>query len=389
MNLNNKFGHNKLSEFLLDNRFVYLNHGGFGATPRVVDAEARHFRNLMERDPTYFYQFELSGLLRQSAKNIAELLGGAADDWVFVENATAGVNTIIKSLSWLDSGEVLHTSLIYPAIRNTINFYSNQFNYRVVELPISVPFLDPAELLEVVDRSINSNTRLAIFEHITSFGGIVLPVKELAALCKAKNVVVIIDGAHAPGQIPVNVTELDVDYYVGNLHKWAFTPKSVGVIWCPSYRQAGLHTLSISNFYGQGYHNEFSYSGTRDNSAWLSTAAALRYMNYHGKADIMNHNNQLLQEATTYIAGLWNSRISADYTHLASMASIHLPWVKNINNETALNLIKWFREKKSIVISIAPLDNDLWIRISAQIYNELSDYEKLAAAVMDLKKGPA
>lgn len=388
MDLKKEFGHNTLSEFLLDDRFVYLNHGGFGATPRVVDAEACRFRDRMERDPTYFYQFDLYDLLREGAQNVANFLGGAADDWVCVENATAGVNAVIKSSSWLDPGEVMHTSLIYPAIKNTINYYSSRLNYRVIEVPIAVPFLKTDELLEAVDCAISPKTKLAVFEHITSFGGIVLPVKELAALCKAKNVAILIDGAHAPGQIPVNVADLNVDYYVGNLHKWAFAPKSVGVLWCAPHRQAGLHSLSISNFYGQGYQKEFGYSGTRDNSAWLSTGSALRFMDSYGKMNIMDHNSQLLERGSRHIASIWHSRLSADDAYLASMASIHVPWIKNTHNDSARNLVKWFRDKKSIVVSVAPLGEELWLRISAQIYNEFFDYEKLASAAIDLKNYP-
>jgi isopenicillin-N epimerase len=383
-----QFGHCRRGDFLLAEGIDHLNHGGYGATPRVVLDAAREWQQRMEADPSTFFRRDLAGVMRQAADRVARFLGGRGEDWAFVENATSGLNAVIASLSPMQGDEIVCLSQVYGAIGNALRHHAARAGARLVEVAVPVPFVDPAPLLEALAAAIGRRTRLACFDHITSAGAVVLPLREMAALCRERGVPVAVDGAHAPGQIALDVPALGVDWYVGNLHKWAFAAKGTGVIWCAPERQRELHPTAISHALGQGFTAEFDYTGTRDNSAWLAAPAALDYLDSLGSEAVRTHNAALARAAGDMLIGAWDSEAAAAPEFCASMVAVRLPGGANYQDRggdrtAARALAARLNQDHGITAGVMVLAGapwgGLWIRVSGQIYNEIADYGHLAA----------
>jgi isopenicillin-N epimerase len=374
-----QFGHARRADFSFAAGVAHLNHGSYGAAPRVVTAAAQAWRERMEDDPTAFFRDVLPGATRAAAARVAGFLGGRAEDWSFLENATQGTNAIIGSLRLEPGDELLCLNQVYNAVNNTLRYHADRAGARIVTVPVPVPFTDPEPLFAALAAAIGPHTRLACFDHISSAGAVVFPVREMAAICRARGVPVAIDGAHAPGQIVLDVPSLGVDYYVANLHKWAFAARGTAVIWCAPERQAGLHPVAISHSLGQGFTAEFDFSGTRDNSAWLAVPEALDYLDALGSEAVRAYNDALSREAAELWREAWNSEIAAAPQFRAAMASVRLPGVGAADRTAARRIARHLRETHGISAGVMVIDGGVWLRVSAQIYNALSDYEPLAA----------
>ncbi len=373
------YGRIRRADFVLAEGIDHLSHGGYGAMPRRVLAAAQQWRLRMEADPSAFFRRDLPGLLRRAAGRVAAFLGGRGEDWAFVENATAGLNAIIGSLALAPGDELLCLSQVYGAIGNALSFHAGRCGAQLVSVDVPVPFTDPAPLLGAISAAIGPRTRLASFDHITSAGAVILPIREMAALCHKRGVPVAVDGAHAPGQLTLDVPALGVDWYVGNLHKWAFASKGAAVIWCAPERQEALHPTVISHALGTGFTAEFDYAGTRDNSAWLAVPAALDYIDALGAEAMRAHNAGLAREAGAMLAEAWDSEAAAAAEFCASMVSVRLPGGAGGDRDAARRLAARLTERHGITAGIMVLDGGLWVRVSAQIYNEIGDYARLAA----------
>ena len=275
--------------------------------------------------------------------------------------------------------EVVCLSQVYHAVGNALRYHANRAGAHVVTVEVPVPLVDPAPLLASLSQAIGPRTRLAVFDHITSAGAVVLPVREMAALCRERGVPVAIDGAHAPGQIALDVPALGVDWYVGNLHKWAFAARGTGVIWCAPERQPALHPTSISHALGAGFPDEFDYTGTRDNSGWLAVPAALDYLDGLGAEAMRAHNAALARDAGALLTEAWGSEAAAAAEFCAAMVSVRLPGRAGGDRDAARRLAARLSEDHNITAGVMVLDGGIWIRVSAQIYNEIEDYRRLAA----------
>lgn len=381
-----QFGHARRADFSFAAEVAPLNHGSYGAVPRVVTAAAECWRQQMEEDPTTFFRDVLPGATRAAAVRVAGFLGGRPEDWSFLENATQGTNAIIASLRLEPGDELLCLSQVYNAVNNTLRHHAERSGARIVSVPVPVPFTDAEPLLAALAAAIGPRTRLACFDHISSAGAVVFPVREMAAVCHARGVPVAIDGAHAPGQLALDVPALGVDYYVANLHKWAFAARGTAVIWCAPERQGGLHPVSISHHLGQGFAAEFDFSGTRDNSAWLAVPAALDYLEALGAEAVRAYNDALSRDAAEMWRDAWDSEIAAAPQFRAAMASVRLPGVAGSDRLAGRRLARHLREAHNITAGVMALDGGLWLRVSAQIYNELADYAPLAAIGRDLAR---
>lgn len=374
-----QFGHARLADFSLAKGVAHLNHGSYGAAPRVVTDAAQVWRERMEADPTSFFRDELPSATRAAIKRVAGFLGGRAEDWAFLENATQGTNAIIASLKLEPGDELICLSQVYNAVGNTLRHYGERAGARIVIVPVPVPFTDPAPVLAALKSAIGPRTRLATFDHISSAGAVVFPIREMAAICRERGVPVAIDGAHVPGQLPLDVPSLGVDWYVGNLHKWAFAARGTAVIWCAPERQAALHPVSISHYLGQGFAVEFDFSGTRDSSAWLAVPEALDYLAPLDPEAVHAHNNALAREAAEMLADAWDSEIAAVPRFSAAMASVRLPGVTAADRTAARRIARHLRETYGISAGVMTIDGGVWLRVSAQIYNEIDDYRPLTA----------
>ncbi len=368
-------------EFLLGPGTAFLNHGSFGAPPRVVLAAAERWRQRMEANPDLFLREILPGALREAAGRLASFIRARSDDVVFVDNATAGMSAVLRALDLRPGDEILASTHAYGAVRQAIRYVCDRTGARLVEADVVLPVTAQRELVAAFEARMTGRTRLAVLDHVSSPTGLIFPVAELAALARARGARVLVDGAHAPGQLDLDVPALGADWYVGNCHKWLFAPRSCAFLWSRDEAQGELHPLAISHDYGKGYTAEFDWTGTRDFSAWLAVVDALQFLDELGAQRVREHNHRLVVAAAARIAAAWREPVDAPAAMHGSMIAIRLPAQLRSygppTRDTAKRLQSAILAKHRIVVAIMALGDGLWARISAQIYNRPEDYETL------------
>lgn len=386
-----RFGREMLRHWPLDPAITYLNHGTVGATPTKVLAVQQALREEMERQPARFLLRELSALsgasdrpvprLREAAGAVARFVGAKGQDLVFVDNATTGVNAVLQSLDLRPGDEILITNLAYGAVANAARFVAERAGARLVTVALPFPLSDKAPLVSAVAEALTPRTRLAILDHITSETALVLPLAEMAAPCRAAGVPVLADGAHAPGAIPLDIPSLGVDYYTGNLHKWALAPKGCGFLWVAPERQPDLHPPVISWGLGQGFTQAFDWVGTKDPTPYLSAPAALDLLCEWGWEAMRAYNHRLAWDAALMLTSRWGFEPPAPEAMVGCMVTLPLPVPLGKTREEAARLQYTLLYAHRLEAPILCRDERLWVRISAQVYNELEDVERLVRAV--------
>jgi len=371
-------------EWLLDPDVTFLNHGSFGAVPRTLIAEQRRLQELMEFNPTRFLTFELPKALRAAADRLAAFVGGSGTDYVFVENATAGCNTVLASIRFSPGDEILVTNHCYPAVFKAAKFHASRSGAIVVEAEVPFPLNNEADIIEAVASKLDSRTRLVVLDHVTSPTAIVFPVRELTALCHKAGAQVLIDGAHAPGMLSLDIPSIDADWYVGNCHKWLMAPKGSGFLWVSSARQREIHPLVISHGYGLGFTDEFDWVGTRDPTAWLTIPAAIDFHMRIGGERLRERNVFLAQEAAREVAARWKTELGSTSTTPCAMATVRVPMPGEATPERTLKLRESLLKDYRIDAVIVAFSGSLWARISAQAYNNLLEYRTFAECVSEL-----
>lgn len=386
-----RFGHAMRAEWALDPDLLYLNHGTVGATPRrVLEAQAR-IRERIELQPARFLLRELTEVrvggtlaepprMRVAADRVARFLGARGDDLVFVDNATAGVNAVLRSLDLAAGDEILISDLAYGGVRNVARFVAERRGARVREIETTLP-LDPGALVEAWREALGPRTRVAMIDHVTAETALLLPVAAIAAECRARGIAVLVDGAHAPGALALDVPALGVDWYAGNLHKWAWAPRSSGILWAAPERQAGLHPPVISWGLGRGFTAEFDLPGTRDPSPHLAAPAAIAFLEELGVEAVRDYDQGLARQAGRLLAERFGTFLAGPESALATMATVALPTTLGASAEDAARLRDALLFEDRIEVQVHAGRGRLWARVSAQIYNALEDYERLAAAI--------
>jgi isopenicillin-N epimerase len=369
-------GHPIRNAWDLDPDFLTVNHGSFGATPRVVQKAQRAWQDRMERQPTRFMMTVLPDALRQAAAALGGFLNGAGADIAFVDNATTGCNAVLRSLALRPGDEVLILSHAYGAIRNTVRFVTERAGARITE--VAVPFPQPTEdaLVAAVAAAITPRTRVAVIDHITSGSAVVLPAARIVRACHDAGVPVLIDGAHAPGQIDVDLTAIAADWYAGNCHKWLCAPKGCAFLHVNPTRQADLHPVTISHGYGKGFLAEFDWTGTTDPSRFLAVTEAIAFHRQLGDAALRARNRDLAAAGTACVAQRLNTEAGATGTVACAMGTVRLP-VADATPDHALAIRARLLEAGTDA-PVHAMDGALWLRLSAFAYNQIDDYERLA-----------
>jgi isopenicillin-N epimerase len=386
------FGKGMLAEWSFDPGITYLNHGTVGVTPRRIMAVQQSIRDEMERHPSRFILRALSVTefgrplpeaqrLRAAEDAVAAFLGARGDDLVFVDNITTGVNSILRSFPLAEGDEILVSDLVYGGVLRAALFAARErgATVRTVEMPH--PFR-AGQLVDAYAGAVGPRTRLAIVEHITAQSALVFPLRETAARLRAQGVAVLADAAHAPGQISIDIPSLGVDWYVGNLHKWAWTPRSSGVLWAAPERQANLRPTVISWGLDKGFKAEFDMLGTRDPSSHLSAPAAIALMQEWGVEAIQAYNHRLAWTGANRLAERWQTTFDVPEAMTASMATVPLPASAGSTPQEAQALRDALFFEDEIEVQMHAYRGRVWARISAQIYNDISDIERLAEAVV-------
>jgi len=386
------FGRGMLQHWALDPEITYLNHGTVGAPPKRVLAVQQAIRDEIERQPSRFLLRELSGIatgalraerprMRVAADAVAAFVGARGDDLVFVDNATTGINAVLRSIDLREGDEIMITDREYGGIANAAAFAARSRGARVVTAELPYPTLEPGPIVDSIAGAMTPRTRLAVVDHITSESALILPLAEIAALCRGRGVPVLVDGAHAPGAIPLDLPALGVDWYSANLHKWAWAPRSCGFLWASGKRQAGLHPPVISWGLDQGMALEFDWVGTRDPSPFLAAPEAIAFMRELGLEAILDYNHGLAWEAARVLSARWGTELGMNETMVGSMATIPLPGRMGSTPDDAARWRDALLFEDRIEIQLHAWRGRLWVRVSAQVYNDRSDVERLARAV--------
>lgn len=364
---------------------VFLNHGSFGLTPKVVLAAQTKLRAEMEAQPVRFLGREgLQPRLRAAAADLGHFLGAAGEDLAFVDNATTGVNAVLRSLDLGPGDEILITDHTYGAVRNAVRFVCARSGARAVVARLPFPTGSASDIANAVTASLSDRTRVAVLDLVTSGSAIVMPIAPLVRACRDAGAQILIDAAHAPGMLDLDLAALDADWVSGNLHKWLFAPKGCAFLWARKAVQGGVHPTVISHGFELGFNDEFDWTGTRDPTAWLAAPAALSFYRSMGDGVLRARNHALAVAASADLAQRWGTETGASSDMIGAMAVIRLPGRASATPETARALNHDLWERHRIEVPVIAIGAGLWARISAQIYNESRDYEQLAAVVAKL-----
>jgi isopenicillin-N epimerase len=360
----------------LDPDFVTVNHGSFGATPLCVLAEQDSWRRRMEEQPTRFMATVLPEALRQAADRLAGFLGARGEDIAFVDNATSGCNAVLRSLSLQPGDEVLVLDQGYGAVRNTVRYVTERAGASMTEAAIPFPRVTADGLVTAVAAELRPRTRVAVIDHITSGSALVMPLDRIVAACHDAGVPVLVDGAHGPGHIDVDLNSLQADWYTGNCHKWLCAPKGCAFLWTSAGRQAGTHPPVISHGFGKGYLQEFDWTGTRDPSAFLCAGSAVEFHEHLGGAAFRQRNIDLAADAATLIARRLNTE-ALDTDCAGAMRLVRLP----VDHGADWAPVRGRLLQAGTDAPVHAIGGALWLRLSAFAYNELEDYARLADIV--------
>lgn len=383
------------SRWLLEPDIAFLNHGSFGACPRdVLDVQAA-FREQMERQPVRFFVRELPALVGAARTALSSFLKADPQGLLFVPNATSGVNTALASFPFCRGDRVLLTDHSYNACRNAVHFIAERHSLSVDVVALPWPVQSNDEIMRAIIDGVRPQTRLAMLDHITSPTGIVMPIRPLVRELRARGVETLVDGAHAPGQVPLHLGELGAAYYTGNCHKWLFAPKGAAFLHAREDLRQSLRPLVISHGANtpvgssSKLHIEFDWTGTADFTPVLALPAALRFgetLFEGGFKDLMARNRKLALAGKKLLEERLAVASAVPEDCIGAMAAIVLPDGEGEREDgsRALDPLQdtlW--ERFGIEVPIVPFPR--WpqrlVRISAQAYNDVSEYHRLGYAL--------
>ncbi len=378
----------------LDRGVAFLNHGSYGACPTEVLRHQAALRAEMEAEPVRFLGRELDDRLDSAREALAAFVGADPDDLAFVSNATSGVNAVLRSLAFSQGDEVLTTDHCYAACRNTLDYVAGRSGVKVNVAGVPFPGASPDAVVDAVLAKVTPRTRLALLDHITSPTGIILPIERLVAELARRGVETLVDGAHAPGMIPLDLRALGAAYYSGNCHKWLCAPKGSAFLWVRRDRQADIHPLTISHGAtavrpGRSrFRLEFDWTGTQDPTAWLTVPKAIEYLGGlvpGGWPALMARNHALALDARRLLCAAADTPPPCPDQMLGSLASVRLP--DSPTMETGWRVRDPIQGRLfdawgiEVPIMRWPAAPRRLLRISAQLYNTPDQYARLADAL--------
>lgn len=376
------------SNWLLDDAITFLNHGSFGACPREVLAAQDAWRAKMEARPIEFLDRTLEDAFQTAREKIAPFLGLPRDDFAFVTNATSGVNAVLRSLQFEPGDELLTTSHVYPAVRQTMKYLAARAGATLREVTIDLPLSKPDDVLTALRAARTDRSRLVLVDHITSPTALRFPVEAIVKWCRDENLLVFVDGAHVPGMLELDVASIGADWYTGNFHKWCCAPKGAAFLYAAPERQRGLHPPTLSHFVGDGFLDEFNWQGTRDVTPWLTVPAAIEWMAQFDWKKIRAHNSQLARWAHAMLCDAWQVEPMSpiDGAMLGSMAAVRLPASITKRWSEPKEFKKVLYDEHCIEVPINEFAGGWLLRVSCQVYNRPEQYERLAEVVRALAR---
>ena len=382
------------SPWTLDPDVVFLNHGSFGACPKPVLAAQAELRARLEREPVDFMAREWERRMDEARTALARFVGADPDAVALVHNATGGVNTVLRSLTFSAGEEILVVDQGYNACQNAARFVAERSGARVVVAHLPFPLARPEEVTKAILDQVTGRTRLALVDHVTSATGLVLPIEAIVRGIDARGIDTLVDGAHAPGMVPLALDTLGAAYYTGNCHKWMCTPKGSAFLYVRKDRQHLVHPLVISHGANaprtdrSRFRLEFDFTGTQDPTGWLAIPEAIRFMGSllpGGWDELRARNHALALRGRSILCEALGIPAPAPDSMIGSLAAVPLP-PGPASTAPPLSIdpiMATLYEKHRIetLASVWPASPGRILRVSAQIYNEESQYLRLAAAL--------
>lgn len=379
-------------QFLLRSDIVFLNHGSFGACPRQVFEAYQNWQLELQRQPVEFLGRRFPDLMRSAREALGLYVHARPDEVVYVPNATTALNIVARSLPLQPGDEVLGTDHEYGAIDRTWRFVCARRGARYVNQPLPVPIESPTEVVDALWSGVTERTHVLFLSHITSPTALILPVRELVRRAREAGIITVIDGAHAPGQIPLDLSAIGADFYAGNLHKWLCSPPGSGFLYARKEMQHLLEPLVVSWGWnrdeagtdsepGPAFIQEQEWQGTRDIAAYLAVPAAIQFQTEHDWPRVRAACHALLQQARSAIGELTGLPfLSPDSPEwYAQMAAFPLPACG------AEALQHRLYDEHRIEVPIVDWNGHQLVRVSIQGYNSQQDVEALVKALSTLK----
>jgi isopenicillin-N epimerase len=382
----------------LDPDILYLNHGSFGACPTPILAAQARFRARLERGPVQFLARDLEPLLDGARAAVASFVGVHPDDLAFVPNATTGVSTVLRSLALKAGDELVTTSHEYNACRNALDFVAARTGARVVFAEVPFPCDSPDTVVETALDCITPRTKLGLFDHVTSLTGMVMPIARLVEEFTRRGIDTLVDGAHAPGMLPLDIGKIGPAYYTGNCHKWLCAPKGAALLYVRRDRQAGIHPLTVSHGANSKrtdrprFRLEFDWTGTTDPSPYLCVPLSIQFLGSllpGGWPELMERNRALALAARRLLCDTLGVDPPCPDEMIGTLASVPFARGPYRFETTALDfdpMEEALRERYRMEVPVlaCPTGPGSIVRVSAQIYNSYEQYEALAGALREL-----
>ena len=375
---------------------VFLNHGSFGACPDFIIEEQRMWQDLMEKEPVQFFEELMPDLLTKSRTALGEFLSCDANDLAFVSNATSGVNTILRSLHFKQGDEILVPNHAYQACRNTIDFVASRWGAKVVVVAIPFPIDGPQVVIELMKSACSERTKLVMIDTVTSPTGLRMPFEELTKFFEGMGVEVLLDAAHGIGMIPLNLEKLGASYVTSNCHKWLCAPKGSAFLYVRSDKQNKIQPLTISHGHtfplGETtrFRHEFDWTGTQDISGWCAIPAVIEGMAKlvdGGWETIMQHNHDLAIQGRDILCKRLGIEQPCPDEMIACISTIQLPGEipakEKMYEPDPLHHLLSKKYNIQVPVWSWPSPEGRYLRISAQLYNSIEQYELLADALVN------
>jgi isopenicillin-N epimerase len=378
-----------MNDWLLDPDVAYLNHGAFGALPCVVGEAAAELRAMMERDPADLMMRRLPGHLDDVREQLADFLGGDAAGCVFVPNATTGTSTVLTSLapSFAAGDEILTTDHRYHAVSVQLDVLQAKYGVAPVYAHVPLATASDADVVAAIVDRITPRTRLIVVDAIASASGFMFPVAAIVAAAHERGLPVLVDAAHAPGQIANDLTATDADFWVGNLHKWICSPRAAGIVSvAPKWRDV-IRPHVASHLYADGFQPAFDWTGTFDPVNILAVPVALEFWSQLGWDDVRLRQRALVDAGAAHVADALATSVPVNAHFRAAMRVIELP--DRLGESDAREVENRLADKYRIEVSLMDLHGKSWVRVCGQVYNTPADYDRLSAALPAVLKAVA
>ena len=373
------FGSEIRDQFLLEPGAVFLNHGSFGATPAPVRAAQARWRDTMERQPDVFFRETIWSATRESADRIGRYAGAPGDSLVFVPNVTEAVSVVLDAMAFQPGDEIVLLDVAYAAVRKAVDVIAARTG-AVVRTITTALQMTAEGYAEGLRAALSPKTRLVLLDHIVSPTAQLIPIEALIPIARAAGARVFIDGAHALGQLPLDIDSLGVDWYATNAHKWLFTPRGSCVLYAAPEVQAITRPVIVSHYNADPYPRRFDYVGTRDVTSYLCAADGADFVEGLGAAAIAAHREGLMDEASAGFQTLGAMQVTP---HAPALAAWTLPQSRVADPEDGLALMRGLWRDYRIQVASSSANGQLLLRLSLQVYNDAGDIHRLMSALND------